>query len=123
MSIAGTGVFFNASRLTKCINIFTYKHTICIYREKLVQRTQKNTGHRQTIRREKKRSTRGEKNGTAFHAGVYKLGRRERSHRITINVENKRGSFGINGRNFSHLKKCGMVETFDFGGSYVIETI
>lgn len=82
--------------------MFTYKHTICIYREKLVQRTQKNTGHRQAIRREKKRSTRGEKNGTAFHAGVYKLGRRERSHRITINVENKRGSFCINGRNFSH---------------------
>ena len=62
----------------------------------------KNTGHRQAIRREKKRSTRREKNGTAFHAGVYKLGRRERSHRITIHVENKRGSFGINGRNFSH---------------------
>jgi len=30
------------------------------------------------------------------------LGRRKRSHRITINVENKRGSFCINGRNFSH---------------------
>ena len=30
------------------------------------------------------------------------LGRSKRSHRITINVENNRGSFCINGRNFSH---------------------
>ena len=70
-----------------------------------------------------KRSTLGEKMEPHSMPVSVNLGRRKRSHRITINVENKRGSFGINGRNFSHLKKCGMVETFDFGGSYVIETI
>ena len=59
--------------------------------EKLVLKTPQNTRDRQAIGRKMKRSTLGEKMEPHSMPVSVNLGRRKRSHRITINVENKRG--------------------------------